>query len=68
MPRLPGTFEQVVALTWEECTKGMRSFVQSAQMGEFLGNSLQGKQDTVPLPPTFLYVNAVMQYAKINFR
>lgn len=37
-------------------------------MGEVLGNSLQGKQDAVPLPPPFLYVNAVMQYAKINFR
>lgn len=33
---------------------------QSVQMGEVLGNSLQGKQGTVPLPPSFLYVKAVM--------
>lgn len=39
----------------------MRSFAQSVQMGEILGNSLQGKRDTVPLPPPFLYVNTMMQ-------
>lgn len=44
----------------------MRSFAQTAQMGEILGNSLQDKQDTVPLATPFLYVNAMMQYAKIN--
>ena len=39
----------------------MRSFVQSVQMGEILGNSLQGKRDTVLPPPSFLYVNIMTQ-------
>lgn len=52
---------------WEGLLRrAMRSFAQTAQMGEILGNSLQDKQDTVPLAPPFLYVNAMMQYAKIN--
>lgn len=46
--------------------EGNEVIPESVQMGEILGNSLQDKEDTVPLAPPFLYVNAMMQYAKIN--